>query len=523
MKKLLIIFFLLVANFAKAKDSLSTDFLASKYKYILDIISKNHADTLNTVYLSELVFKYLLQSADLQSVYYTSSEFKKINEQNEGSHFGIGVNIIPFKDTCHIVTVTRNNPAFEAGLKPGDKILAIDGINLTGKNSKSINDYLHTEKEREIKLTVLRLFTNQTEDIDLKTETVVSTSINSYFRIPASEIGYISLNRFSNETYNEFKNYLELLISEGAKQIVLDLRGNPGGYLLKAVEVADEFIAGKKLISYTESRIEEYRTKLFSGKKGLAEDMPLVIIIDGSSASGSEVLAGAVQDYDRGLVIGQRSFGKGSVQKMWNFTDGSAFRLTVAEYYTPLGRRIRKEKSQVEADPASMLNIPDSVKNKVEQSLDYIGDTRLPVYETAGGRPLIGGGGIFPDYFVENDTLTQLTGLLKQRGVFILWAIEYLAVNHESLLKDYPNSQKFIKKFKITTPMLRSFASLAISNNIWNEEMFIKDKNYIINYLKASLGFVLWDSNVFSAIMINHDRPVLKAIELMPEAAELMK
>jgi carboxyl-terminal processing protease len=523
MRKLIIIIVFLSANIIAAKDSVSTEFLGGKYKYILEMMSQNHADTLDVEHLSELVYKYLLQLADSQSAYYTSDEFKKINEQNEGSHFGIGVNTIPFKDTCHIVTITRNSPAYDAGLKPGDKILSIDGNNLTGSNSKKIIDYLHTENEREIKLTVMRLFTNETEEISLKTETVVSTSVNSYFRIPGSEIGYISLNRFSNETYNEFKNYLELLISEGVKQIVLDLRGNPGGYLLKAVEIADEFISGKKLISYTESRIEDYRTKLFTEKKGLAEDMPLVIIIDGSSASGSEVLAGAVQDYDRGLVIGKRSFGKGSVQKMWNLSDGSAFRLTVAEYFTPLGRRIRKEKSQVAADPASMLNIPDSVKNKLEQSLDYIGDTRLPVYETEGGRTLIGGGGIFPDYFVDNDTLSQLTGLLKQRGVFILWAIEYLAVNHKTLLNEYPESEKFIKSFKITTPMLRSFASLSISNNIWNEEMFINDKNYIINYLKAALGFVLWDSNVFSAIMINHDRPVLKAIELMPEAAGMIK
>ncbi len=500
---------------------------AQKFKYILETVEKHYADSVDIEKFCDKTFANMLKSLDVQSVYFSAEDYKKIRESYSGTNFGIGLETVKLSDTLFVYEVYKNTSADSAGLMAGDKILFINGINTKDLSKNEANDEILGDTNTTVNLIIRRGQSNSLTEYMLQRMRVELPSVKASFIIDGTDIGYLSYSNFSDISDTEFIENVKILLSLGMKKMLLDLRGNPGGYLNKAGVIADQFIGGEKLITYTESRNPENTVRINSTKEGLLQGLPLIVLIDKNSASGSEIIAGAVQDYDLGLVVGETSFGKGSVQKLWNINDGSAFRITVGKYHTPVGRCIQKEEikgNKLNIDPSMELSQSKSTIDKVQELLEKTGGkTHLPVFKTSKGRTVIGAGGIIPDYFVQQDTLTMLTNYLKSRGVFLEWAFTFISANSSFLKVQFgDNSKKFNKDWQISNDMLKEFVNLAVSKKLWNETMFVKDKMYIINYMKASVADLLFGHNEYYKVLLGFDNQLQEAILKFNEAENLL-
>jgi carboxyl-terminal processing protease len=307
---------------------------------IIDIISTKYVDSVSTDSLYEDAVNGILKHLDPHTVYIPAKDLAQVTEDLEGNFKGIGVEFYILKDTLMITSVLKNGPSADAGIQPGDKVLKVNDSSIIGYSSEGIISKLRGIEGSSVKLGLLRSSENRTLDIEVKRGVIPIFSIDAAYMIDA-ETGYIRINRFSATTYREFMKALNTLLAAGMKQMILDLRQNPGGYLDAATAIADELIGGDKLLVYTQGRNSQ-KEEYMSGQKGKFENGRLVVLVDEGSASASEILAGAVQDWDRGVVIGRRSYGKGLVQEQFELGDGSALRLTIARYFTPSGRSIQR-------------------------------------------------------------------------------------------------------------------------------------------------------------------------------------
>ncbi len=511
--------------------SLSDDekilYQAQKFKYILETIEKHYADSIDIENFCDKTFSNMLKSLDIQSGYFSASDYKKIRGSYSGTNYGVGIEIVKLADTLYIYEVYQKTSADSAGLLTGDKILFINGINTKDLTKNEANDKILGDTNTFVDLIIKRGSTNSLTEYKLRRSRVELPSVKASFIIDGTNIGYISYSNFSEISDIEFIETVKQLLSLGMKKLLLDLRGNPGGFLNKAGVIADQFIDGENVITYTQSRNPENTVKINATKDGLLQGMPLIVLIDKNSASGSEIIAGAVQDYDLGLVIGETSFGKGSVQKLWNLKDGSAFRITVGKYHTPVGRCIQKEDpkdNKTVLDPAYELSQSKETIEKINEALEKTGGkSHLPVFRTKKGRTVIGAGGIIPDYFVQQDTITMLTNYLKNRGVFLEWTFNYISANSNALKVQFgDDAKKFQKEWQISNDMLKEFVNLAVSKKLWNDTMFVKDKMYIINYMKASVADILFGHNEYFRMLLGFDKQAQEAILRFNEAENLL-
>lgn len=381
-----------VANFSSAKNP------TNKLNQLINLIDTEYVDSVNTDSIVDLAVNDILEQLDPHSVYIAKEELPDITQSMKGDFVGIGINFYMHKDTLSVINVVENGPSEKAGLKSGDKILFADKTKLFGRKlpTDSLFATLKGDIGSEVELTIFRKMFNKKIKVTVTRDVVPIKSVDVGLMVD-KKIGYIKINRFSETTYEEFHRELVDLKKQNAQTIVVDLRNNGGGYLEKAVEIADEFLSENKLIVFTKNRKGRI-DKTFSTSKGDFEKGKLVILINENSASASEILAGAIQDNDRGIIMGRRSFGKGLVQREMNFGDGSAVRLTIARYYTPTGRSIQKSYDNGNEDynkefghrfESGELYSKDSIK---------IADTIQ--FKTPKGKIVYGGGGIVPDVFI---------------------------------------------------------------------------------------------------------------------------
>lgn len=502
------------------------NYQAQKFRDLLLTALQHYNDSVDIKRASEIALNSLLQSLDPNSQYLSSQTYRNFIDAYSGKYDGVGITIYSINDTITIIAVVPGGPADTAGIIPGDKILFLNGENIIKANQNLVAEKINGEIGTKLSLIIKRGTGSSLNEYVLTRKNIKTSSVVSKFIIPETNIAYIKSVRFTANCYNEFIESLEELSKKGMKSLIVDLRGNQGGYLEQVVKIISELIPAGNKITYTTSKNPDYKLEYTTKGNMKYERLPIIVMIDGQSASASEIFAGAIQDLDRGLVIGGQSFGKGTVQKYFEFKDSSAFSLTVASYYTPSGRSIQKRISNenVSLDPASKLNVDSKSLQKLENIIKntYIG-SQLPVYKSLKGRTLLGGGGIYPDYFIKDDTTTALTLVMKSKGIFLEYSYYYIAKNKEELQKKYKNKvNEFLKSFNVSDIMLEEISQLTKSKNIWNEQMYQTDREYIRHFIKSTIAYTLWGDAGFYNVHYLIDKPITTAIELMPEAEKFI-
>lgn len=519
---------LLIFGFQSKESEIENEinYEAQKFRDLLLTAYQNYNDSIDIKRVSEIAFNAMLQSLDPNSQYLSSQSYKNFIETYSGKYDGVGITIYPINDTITIIAVSPGGPADSAGIIPGDKILFLNGENVIKANQNLVAEKINGEVGTKLSLIIKRGSNSSLNEYVLTRKNIKTNSIVSKFIIPETNIGFIKSSRFTSNCYIEFMEAINELKKNGMKSLIFDLRSNQGGYLEQVVKIIGELVPEGQKITYTTSKNPEYKLEYTSKGNKKFEKLPIIVIIDEQSASASEIFAGAMQDLDRGLVIGSQSFGKGTVQKYFEFKDGSAFSLTVASYYTPSGRSIQKKlnKDKVTLEPSTNLEIDKQSIQKMENMIKNINiGYQLPVYKSLKGRSLLGGGGIFPDYFIKDDTTTALTLVMKSKGIFLEYSYIYLSKFRDEINKKYKNNiSDFMKTFKVSDTMLDEITQITKSKNIWNEQMYQQDKEYIRQFIKSTIAYTLWGDAGFYNSHYVLDKPINFAINLTPEAEKLL-
>ena len=486
-----------------------------KLPEIFRYVQKNYVDTINLSQLEEKAINGFLEKLDPHSVYISAEEFHAANDPLLGSFEGIGVQFRLENDTVAVINPVSGGPSEKLGIRAGDRIVKVDGKNIAGIKI-STNDVMRKlkgPKGTQVKVSVFRRGTPGLVDYTIIRDVIPTYSLDvAYMSAPG--IGYIRLNNFSATTHDEINQALEKLRGQGMKKLILDLRGNGGGYLKAAIDVADEFLPNGQLIVYTEG-INHPKEVANATSEGLFETGDLVVLVDEGTASSAEIVSGAIQDHDRGTVIGRRSFGKGLVQEQLDFKDGSALRLTVARYYTPTGRCIQKSyKNGVDAYNGEFIHRMTNGELEHPDSIKFPDSLK---YKTPKGKIVYGGGGIMPDIFVplERDSGLFYYNQCINKGIVYQYAFDYTDQNRVQLSR-FKTFDQFEKGFAISDPIYNGFISYAETKGVKRQGKDLsKSDNYIKNMLKAYVGRNVLDNDGFYPIMNNIDPTYLKAVDLL--------
>jgi carboxyl-terminal processing protease len=477
----------------------------------LGYIQRNYVDHVNLDSLQGSAIQEMMNHLDPHSVYFPPVELKEANEELEGRFEGIGVEFNVFADTVNVVYVIPGGPSDKA-LQIGDKIIRVDDYVIASKNlsTDSIKKYIRGKKGSGVTLELIR--DNQQKSVTVTRGTVPVPSVDAAYMIDKTT-GYLKLNKFTTTSYEEVMQALEELQKQGLQNLIFDLRGNGGGFMDEAIDMADEFLDDDKLIVYTEganSTKREYRCK----RPGLFEKGNLTVLIDELSASASEVLTGALQDWDRATIIGRRSFGKGLIQQMFDLDDGSALRLTIARYYTPLGRSIQRPYNK--GKKIYYDEISDRFSNGQALYADSNKITNEQKFRTNKGKIVYGGGGIMPDIFVPIDTTSYSPGIrdMLRNGGFNNFIYRYY-LQHKKEIDAYKLPGDFNRQFNKEGDMWQQFLNYASGDSINVNVISLKQKESLQELLKASLARFRWRSNGFYQVLNNDDPAVLKALEEM--------
>ncbi|MES2565337.1 MAG: S41 family peptidase [Bacteroidota bacterium] len=487
-----------------------------KINSLLDYIEYQYVDTINKKNLVEKTVTAMLQSLDPHSSYIAASEFESVNEPLEGNFDGIGIEFNIIKDTIRVIAPIAGGPSEKIGIRAGDRLVRVEGKNMAGVKitNKEVFEKLRGKSGTIVKVSVLRNGVSKLLEFDITRGAIPLYSVDASYLV-APEIGYIKISKFAATTYQEYLKAFNDLSKKGMKKLILDLRGNPGGYLNAAVDISDEFLASGLQIVYTQGKANP--KKIYKATQhGSFENNPLVILIDEGSASASEIVAGAIQDNDRGTIIGRRSFGKGLVQDQLQLPDGSAIRLTIARYYTPTGRCIQKPYS--EDKELYYSEEYDRYENGELVNQDSIKLDKTKLYKTPEGKTVYGGGGIMPDEFVPIDTTKTNTFLNKAfyTGVINTFAFEY-ADNNRSKLKTYGSAMKYINEFEINEQILQEFYTYCAKQKLTLDNSVLKEKTNeaLRPYLKAFIGRDVFDKDAYYPIINKKDKCILKAVEVL--------
>lgn len=484
-----------------------------KINSLLEFIDYQYVDTINKSDLVEKTVTAMLQSLDPHSSYIPAAEFDMSNETLEGNFDGIGVEFNIIRDTIRVINPIEGGPSEKVGIRAGDKLIKVGVENLSGEKitNKKVFEALRGKSGTTVNVTILRNGVKNPMPFKITRAAIPLYSLDAAY-MTSGDIGYIKINKFAATTYNEYLNAFNDLNKQGMKKLILDLRGNPGGYLNAAVDISDEFLTNGLQIVYTQGKANPKKTYRAT-QRGSFEKNNLVILIDEGSASASEIVAGAIQDNDRGLIIGRRSFGKGLVQDQMQLPDGSAIRLTVARYYTPTGRCIQKPYSD---DKTDYYNEEfDRYQHGELLNADSIKLDKSKQYKTPEGKIVYGGGGIMPDVFVPIDTTKSNPFLNKvfYAGLINTFAFEY-ADKNRSELKKYTNSKTFINQFKITTAIFDEFYEYCKKQSIELGSLNKQQSNVALEpYLKALIGKNAFDKDAYYPIINKNDKCIIKAIE----------
>ncbi|MFN8254984.1 MAG: S41 family peptidase [Bacteroidales bacterium] len=513
-----------------------------KFNRVMDLISMFYVDTVQESKLVEKAIISVLKDLDPHSVYINKDEADELNEPLVGSFEGIGISYNLFHDTVYIVSTHPGGPSQRSGIKAGDRLVSIENENIAGIgiNTEGVKLRLEGKKGSTVNLGVKRNGYGNLLQFSITRETIPIPSIEAVYKVN-HKTGYIRLNKFSATTLDEFNLAGKKLKKEGVENIILDLRDNGGGYLKTAIDLADQFLDEKRLIVYTQG-ISSPKTEYFSSTKGLFKDCRLVVLIDEGTASASEIFSGAIQDWDEGIIIGRRSFGKGLVQRPFHLMDGSMIRLTIARYYTPTGRLIQKpykvglEKynsdiserfKRGELFTSDSIHFPDSLKFKTLTSK----------------RIVYGGGGIMPDIFIPYDTVSFPVFYQKmiKNGKMSEFIIGYIDANREFITSEFESFKEFNEKFVIDNEVLQSLLKFSLIDNIQDklskeDLLAIKSDNAfefnssisilnldnpkLKNNLKALIARDIFGEDAYFEVMNNTDDAFLKAVDVISDAKE---
>lgn len=522
-RKLIVAFMALccVISFANSVKSQNVYSKEAEQKLIsaLQIISLAYVDTVNSNKLTEAAIEAMLKKLDPHSVYVSKEEVEKMNEPLVGNFDGIGVQFNLIKDTIVVVTPTPDGPSEKVGIMSGDKIVTIDGVNSTGEkiNTDYVVKHLRGVKGTVVKVGIYRKGKPGILEFSVTRDKIPINSVDATYML-TPEIGYIKLNKFAAQTMEEFHEAMRKLRGKGMKSLVLDLRDNSGGYLNTAIDLADEFLKEGKTSVYTEGNASPKQISKTTSK-GSFEKGKLVILINEGSASASEIVSGAIQDWDRGLIIGRRSFGKGLVQRPFNLPDGSLIRLTTAHYYTPSGRCVQKPYD--EGTDKYFKDLSQRYKNGELMHADSIKFPDSLKFYTAKHRLVYGGGGIMPDIFMPLDTsrISDYYTDLLRKGIFNTFVMSYLDGSREDLKNKYPSIEEFNKNFVVDNTLIAKFMDFGEKEGVKkNEAEFKTSEKYITNFLKAWIARNLWDYEAYWVITNQEDEVVQKAISSINDA-----
>ncbi len=504
-----------IGNRFAAFDSASNVKGVGKLEAILDYIRQSYVDTVDINQLIEEALPNIVQELDPHSAYISAADMKKVNEDLEGHFSGIGVSFYVLKDTITVTSLVAGGPSEAAGILPGDRIVKVNDSVVAGK--KITNDQvlkmLRGSKGSKVTLGIVRPPKRNYIEITVTRDDIPMNSVPAAFMF-TDDIGYIKVGTFAFNTFSEFISAISKLKSEGAASFVIDLRGNVGGSLETVVAMVNEFLERGDLIVYAEGRSFP-RTDHYANGSGTCKNDQIVVLIDEMSASASEIFAGAIQDNDRGLVIGRRSFGKGLVQSQRNFYDGSAIRLTVARYYTPSGRSIQRQYVKGKYDEYEM----DAINRYLQGdyvNVDTASNSNLIPFKTESGRVVYGGDGIMPDIFIPRDTtgINPYFNVLVNNDLVQEYAMLYCDENRSKLngFESWFELYRYLQK----QPLLENLVSYADYKGIRRRPYYIEESRQLLeSQLYAYIIRTFWGEEGFYSVLLEKDNVVKKAIELI--------
>ncbi|MEO5893440.1 MAG: S41 family peptidase [Ferruginibacter sp.] len=479
---------------------------------VMNLIRNKYVDDVKMGALGDSAIIAALHTLDPHSVFIPAEDLQSVNEDIAGNFFGIGIAFNIFDDTLHVLDVIPDGPSAKAGLQIGDKLITVNDSVIAGRktSTEQIRKLLRGDLGTKVLVKILRK--DKLQSFTIIRGIIPVSSVDASYIID-NGIGYIKLNKFSQVTYREFMQALEGLQKQGLKKLILDLRGNGGGVLDEATAIADEFLDGDKLITYTEGKHipkKEYRCQ----REGLFEKGELVVLTDEGTASASEVLMGALQDWDRATIIGRRSFGKGLVQEQYDLSDGSALRLTVARYYTPLGRSIQR--SYLNGGKAYYEEISNRFHDGEVISADSVKNDTTKIYITKNGKKVYGGGGITPDIFIPIDTAAYNPNITKMyiKGTLNDFAYHYY-LQQLPQMSSYKSTADFMRNFSFTEENWKQFLDVAAKDSIRLTGLNEKDKKDVITRIKSALARQMWRNEGFYEVMNKEDNAIKKAVEAL--------
>lgn len=481
-------------------------------------ISRLYVDEVNEEELVEKAITSMLEELDPHSTYTNAEEARKMNEPLEGEFEGIGIQFQMMEDTLLVVQPVSGGPSEKVGILAGDRITAVEDTLIAGvkMSTEEIMSRLRGPKGSVVKLTVIRRDIDEPLTFEVKRDKIPIYSLDASYMI-APTIGYIRLNKFGANTIEEFQAALSKLQGQGMKDLILDLQGNGGGYLNAAIDLANEFLPQKSLIVYTEGKASK-RSEFVAKGNGNFLKGKLVVLVDEYSASASEIVSGAIQDWDRGTIVGRRTFGKGLVQRPIDLPDGSMIRLTIARYYTPSGRCIQKPYEKGEEEDYDN----ELVKRLEHGELMHADSIHLPdslMFKTKRlGRTVYGGGGIMPDYFVPIDTTlySDYHRDLVAKGVVIKTTLNYIEKNRKALTKSYRKFDDFNRKFEVSNELLDELRKEGEKSGVaFNETEYNTSLPRIKTQLKALIARDIWEMSEYYQVMNQTDNVVQQALKII--------
>jgi carboxyl-terminal processing protease len=492
---------------------------AEKITALLFHLENSYVDSVELEKVVDEVIREVLGELDPHSVYIPADDVKRANEGLEGNFEGIGIQFNILRDTITVVSPISGGPSESLGIMAGDKIVSIDGENVagTGVTNSDVTSSLRGTKGTEVTVGIRRRENSKVLIFDIVRDEIPLYSLDASY-MATDKIGYIKINRFSKTTMDEFHAAIKSLKEQGMQDLVLDLQGNGGGLLETSRQLADEFISTNKMIVYTEGRSYPKR-EMVSTSKGEFEEGRLIVLTNEGSASASEIVSGAIQDWDRGLIVGRRTFGKGLVQRPIALPDGSYIRLTTQKYFTPSGRCIQKPYDDgMDAYYREKFDRYESGEFWSLDSLDFPDSLK---YSTENGRVVYGGGGILPDVFVPLDTTasSDLNSDLIRKGVMNSFAITYTNKQRKKLLKEFGDVGAYVDGFDIDMAVteLKEYAAREDEEIDWSEEEFNTSRKMIEGRLKALIARNLWDYSAYYEVFNPYWGTYIKAIEILKE------